>query len=358
VAVLLYKKKITEEEMKVHRVFVGILSIFFIMNLPLFAAGQGEEGSKAESEENSAEMTKKAPPSLDLEVAGLKGPTSIGMMLMFEDPPSLGDGVDLEFSVVPTPDNMVSKLLSKEIDIASLPTNLAANLYNKGAPYVMGGITGFGNLYIVTTRDDVNSVKDLKGKTMYNIAKGSTPDFMLKHLLLENGLDPEEDLTIDFTFNHVEIASNIIAGKVDLALLPEPYVTIVRSKKPELKVAVDIQEEWKDIHGGDESYPISCFVIKEELLRSHPDVVDRFLAAYERSILWVNENPEEAGRLTKKYMEMPAPVVAKAIPNLNLRFIKAAAAKPMVEPYLDVFLSFAPKSIGGSLPDDTFYGGK
>lgn len=344
--------------MKVHRMFVAIITILLIMSLSLFAGGQPEEKSKTESQKESGETTKEEPHSLELTVAGLKGPTSIGMMRMFEEPPNLGEGVDLDFSIVPTPDNMVSKLLSKEIDIASLPTNLAANLYNKGAPYIMGGITGFGNLYIVTTRDDVASVKDLKGKTVYNIAKGSTPDFMLKHVLLENNIDPEEDLIIDFTFNHVEIAPNIIAGKVDLALLPEPFVTIVRSKKPEVKVAVDIQEEWKKIHGGEDSYPISCFVVNENLLQSHPEVVERFLKAYEQSIVWVNENPKEAGELTKKYMEMPAPVVAKAMPDLNLQFIQGAAAKPVVEPYLKVFLSFAPKSIGGSLPDEKFYGGK
>lgn len=289
-------------------------------------------------------------------IAGLKGPTSVGMLQLIEQKPVFA-GVASRYEVVSTPDLMVSRILTGSADFAFLPLNLAANLYAKGVPIELAATTGDGVLYVLSSLPSVHSVADLRGKRIYDIARGSTPEFMLDYVLEHNGIDPKHDVTIDFTYSHIELAQQMAAGRVDLGVLPEPFATIALSKNPRLHVAVDLQKEWGKLQHTGKPYPTSALVVRRALAEQHPDLVRQVLAAESGSIDWVTAHPKEAGALAARYLGLPAPVVAAAMGRLNLRFVSAADAESGVQAFLKEFLAFDPKSIGGKLPGPGFYFG-
>ena len=314
-----------------------------LLSLPVFGEGAGEL------------QTEYKP--LVIKAAALKGPSGIGMIHLFEEPPESDENVAFSFSVASSPDILVSQILKKEVDIASLPLNVAANLYTKGTDYILGAVTGYGLLYCVTSRDDISSIRDLAGKTVYSVGKGATPEYVFAFLLEQEGLVPGQDCIINYSMNQIELTKILIAGKRDTALLPEPFVTMVLKGNTDFSIALDLQKEWQRHFNQQGSYPMTCVVIRKGLYGEQPGGVGDFLSGYKKSIQWVQKNPGEAEALTEKYnLGMPADIAASVIPRLNLTFLPAREARAEVEIFLKVLFNFAPKSIGGALPDGGFYG--
>lgn len=287
-------------------------------------------------------------------VAGLNGPTAIGMLKLMSEAPVIG-GVRTRFEVVSTPDLMVARILSGSAQVAFLPLNLAANLYAKGVPVQLAATTGDGVLYVVTSLPGVTSVADLRGKRLYNSERGSTPEFILDFVLEHAGIDPGRDLTVDYTYNHVELAQEAATGRVDLAVLPEPFAAMAIARNPKLRIVIDLQKEWGMMTGTNAAYPTTAMVITRSLGAEAPALVSALLRAERASISWANANPGAAGGLAERYIGLPAKVVAAAVPRMNLRYVPALQAEGGVERFLRELSSFDPASIGGKLPDSRFY---
>lgn len=295
-------------------------------------------------------------PSGKVKVACLQGPTAIGMIKMLDEKPSLGTNNGVEYQVLKTPDLLLSKLLSKEVDIATVPTNLAAKVYNKGVDYKLAGMNTWGVLYLVGTEKGIKTWSDLKGKTIYSVGKGTTPDIIARYILEKNKLDYEKDVKFDYTVAQVELAQMVAGGKVGLALLPEPFVTVAMMKNKEVKIIFDVQDEWLKLSDGKAAFAQTCLVVKGELARNNPELVKKFLEAHRVSIDWANANPKEAGLLTEKNnIGLKAKIVENAVPRCNMRFEDAQDAKFDIETYLNVLSKYSPKDIGGKLPDENFY---
>jgi len=295
------------------------------------------------------------PGKTSVNIGSLQGPTSIGMIKLHEEKPPLSDDVTANYDIIPNPEVMVSKLLSGEIDIATLPTNVAAKLYNKGLDYKLAAITGYGVLYILATDTQVKSWEDLKGKKINVISKGSTPDVALRFLMEKNGLETGADIELDYTIAQVELSQMMIAGKADLAILPEPFVTMVLDKNPDTFIAFDIEQEWKKVQDGS-PMPMSCVVVKSGLADNNMEAVETFLNLYEESIDWVNSNVAAASELVEKNeIGMDAKTAQQAIPRCNIKFTDISQAKEIVQDYLQTILDFSPEDVGGKIPDENFY---
>ena len=289
-------------------------------------------------------------------IAALTGPTAIGMIKMIDEEPSLGGNVTTNYEIVQTPDILVSKLLSGEFDFSALPSNMAATLYNKDAGYQLLAMNTWGVLYVVSSDNSISSWNDLQGRTVNAFGLGATPDVVFRYLLSENGVNPEDDLTIDYSIPQTEIAAAMIAGRIDTALLAEPMVTMVTTQNSDLKIVLDLQDEWQKINGPDTPMAQGALVVRAEFARNHPEIVAGFLERYKESIEWVNANAAEAGVLVEKHnVGMPAKIAERAIPRSNIRFMTAIEARPSVENYLKVLYSFSPQTVGGKLPDEGFY---
>lgn len=333
------------------RIMAMILSLVMIT----MAGCSGQNQNVQNVQQNNTTQNVTEAKALNILAATLKGPTGISMIKMIDAVPTLGEGVNVKYEVLSSPEELTAKLVAKQIDFATVPTNQAALLYNKTQDYLLAATTIWGVMYIVSNGDDVTKVSDLKGKTISLSGKGTTPDIALRYILAVNKIDPDKDVTLEYITEHTEVAAKLISGLVKHALLPEPFVTSVLTKKPSAKVTIDLQKEWAKA-SGDSEFPQTCLVVRGEFAKSNPQVVEKFLDEYKKSIEWANANTVEAGKLVEKNkLGLDVAAVQKAIPRCNIKYVSATDSQKAVDNFLGVILKSQPKSIGGKLPDEKFY---
>lgn len=326
-------------------------------------AGCGSSGAgdaaQTEKQENGTQEEQTADP-VDVRVAALKGPTAMGMVQMMDDVDA--GNVDTEnytFEIDASADLVTPKLIQGEVDIAAVPANLASVLYNKtkGGIQVLA-INTLGVLYIVENGDSVNSVADLAGKTIYASGKGSTPEYALNFILEKNGLDPASDVTIEWKSEHSECVSALAQDPDGIAMLPQPFVTTAQAKNPDLKVALDLTEEWDKVMENETEKSrllTGVVVVRKEFAEENPEAVADFMERYAASVEYVNNNVEDAAKLVAGYDIVTEDVAVKAIPECNIVCIQGEDMKEQLSGYLAVLNEQNPESVGGALPGDDFY---
>lgn len=295
------------------------------------------------------------PAAIGLNIMALPGTTGLSLVKLFEEPPDLGPGVTAGYSVVKSPDQMIARIISGEADIAAIPTNTAAILYNKGVGLRLAAITNWGVTYVVGQDDSIKTWRDLEDREIAVSGRGATPDILCRYFLQANGIDPEAGISLRYYPSPAELTQLLAAGRIPLAVLPEPWVTEAIARNPSLKILLDFQAEWKRLEKRDESYPQSCLVVKAELAKAQPRVVAEFLRAAAAASAWVNDHPEAAGRLAEKYVQISAAAARDAVPRCNLRFAEAAAVRDEIDRYLRRLLEIDPQAVGGKTPDAGFY---
>lgn len=322
-------------------------------------AAPSEEPSAAPSEEPTAEPTAAAE-GVAVNVMALKGPTAMGMV-QFMNAAQSGEIADnsYNFSIVAAVDEVTPNLVQGKVDIAAVPANLASVLYNntEGAVQVLA-INTLGVIYIVENGESVQSVEDLRGKTLYASGKGATPEYGLRYILSANGIDPDKDLTIEWKSEHAECLTALMADENAIAMLPQPFVTTAQMKSEGIRVALDLTEEWDKLQEGAESPSAmitGVVVARKEFVEQNPEAVAAFLDHYKASVEYVNANTEEAAQLVGQYDIVTAEVAQKALPACNITFIEGEEMKEKLSGYLAVLLEQNPQSVGGALPADDFY---
>lgn len=292
---------------------------------------------------------------IEINIAALKGPTGMGMVKLMEDRESGNTANDYNFTIAGEADVLSAGLIKGEFDIAAIPCNLASVLFNKTEGRIkLAAVNTLGVLYIVETGDTINSVEDLKGKTIYSTGYGTTPQYTLNYLLSLYGLDPEKDLTIEYKTEATEVAAILQEGQDIIAMLPQPYVTTVMMNNDRVRIALDIEEEWTRVNENS-GVVTGALVVNSEFLNKHPQAVEDFLLEYENSARYVNENIDSAAELVERFGLFKAAVAKKAIPFCNITFIRDLKMKEMVEAYLNILYEQNPNAIGGALPTDDFY---
>jgi NitT/TauT family transport system substrate-binding protein len=252
-------------------------------------------------------------------------------------------------------DLMAAKFIAGEAKVGILPPNVAAKIASSGKAVQVAAVTGTGMLSLLSSDPAVKRIEDLKGKTVEVAGQGATPDYVFRKILLSKGMNPDRDLKLGYTLAYPEIAQSLIAGRVSLALLPEPFATMARNGKPGLTVVGDIQDEWVKA-GGAGNYPMTVLVVDAAFAAAQPGVIRVIQNALKDSVEWVRANPAAAGTLVEKHdLGLRAQVVAAAVPRSNYVFITAQDARPSLEALYKAFLEFSPVSIGGALPNDSFY---
>lgn len=296
-------------------------------------------------------------PKEDVNIVVLKGSTGMGAVSLMDKNDKGEASANYHFTVADAPDKVVAMVANGEVDIAAVPTNLAATLYNKTNGNVqMAAINTLGVLYILENGDTINSIDDLAGKTLYATGQGANPEFVINYILQQNGLKPGQDVEVEYKAQHDELATLLATDQVAIGMLPEPNVTAAMAQNDKLRIALNITDEWNKVAGGESQLAMGCVIVSKSFAESHADVVDAFLSEYQESINYVKDNVAEAGTLCEKYGIIPKAALAqKAIPNCNLTFIAGAEMKTAIAGYYTVLFNADPKSIGGKLPDDAFY---
>lgn len=289
-----------------------------------------------------------------VEVAALNGPTGIGMVKLMADEQDK-ENKAYNVTLYQSPDEIVGKVVSGEIDIACVPSNMGAVLYNKTEGEVKLLATNtLGTLYIVENGESITSVEDLRGKTILSSGKDSTPEFVLNHILRQNGLEPGQDVTIEFMGNHSDIASKLLAEEGTIAALPQPFVTTVLAKDEKVHTVIDINSIWQDINQMD--LPMGIIIGRKEFIDATPKALENFLKDYEASVTYVNGNLDEAAELVAGFEIIPnANIAKKAIPACNIVYKNNEESKDMLNQFYQILADENIKAVGGKLPDEGFY---
>lgn len=287
----------------------------------------------------------------EIRIAALKGPTGMGMVKLADKQNYPNYTVSIEAS----PDALNPRIISGEVDVAAVPVNLASVLYNKldGDISVLA-VSTLGVLYVVEAGSEVNSVADLAGKTVYATGQGATPEYILNYLLDKNGV--AGSVEVNYVGEHAALATMLADGSAEIGMLPEPNVTSTLAGNDNLRIALNLTEEWNKVCSTELVQGV--VIARKSFVNEHPEAIEQFLREYEKSSAFVNENIDEAAKLiVDAGILRNVEIAKKAIPNCNISFSKGEAMHKAVEGMLTVLFEANPKSIGGKLPDKDFYYG-
>ena len=317
---------------------------------PVFAQG-AKEGSPITTSPFSSPV--------DVNVIALKGPTAMGLVeLMNRSESGAVDGNAYTFKLEAAPDAVVPQIVKGDVDIAAIPANLAAVVFNNTGKIKIIGINTLGVLYVCQNGGDlITSVSDLRGKTIYSAGKGSTPQFALEAVLARAGLELGKDVFIEWKSEHAEcVAALMSAGENSdkVAMLPQPFATTALMSNPSIKIALDLNDAWQELTG----MPLvtGVTVANKDFAASEPKAVERFLSSYKESVAFTETNLDEAAELVAKYGILPKAAVAKkALPSCNIVLITGEEMEKTLTEYFNALFSLNPKSVGGSVPSEEIY---
>lgn len=272
----------------------------------------------------------------------------------------------VEFVLWKNPDELRAMILQKSVDFVAIPTNTAAILHNKGVDIELLNVSIWGILGMISRDNSLRSLHDYKGKTIAVPFRADMPDLIFTRLLKEQGLDPKKDFKLQYVASPIDAMQMLIMRRVDHALLAEPAISMALRKTksfpisvlaPDLYRSVDIQKEWAKVFNTTQDIPQAGLAVIGDL-KKDPHVIQRFLQEYDKSLLWYKNNPKEAAKIVVKSLPMlEEEGLADSIAHINMQSIHADKAKEKLEFFYSILLEEEPKSIGGKLPSDAFYGG-
>ncbi len=342
------------------KLFALMLALVMVLALASCAATAPQNPTSAPTDvptqAPTSEPTAEPAAKTVLRVGSLKGPTTMGIVKLMQDDEAGLSVNDYEFTMAGTADAIVPLMVKGELDAALVPCNLASVLYNntKGAVQV-AGINTLGVLYVVEAGETVQSIEDLRGKTIYSTGKGTTPEYGLNYVLSMNGINPAEDVTIEFKSEATEVAAALNSGAATIAVLPQPFVTATLMQNENLRVALSLTDEWSKVNS-ESAMLTGVAIVRKAFYEENPEAVKAFLTEYAASTDYVNANPAEAAEwIAELGIVAKAPLAQKAIPACNIVMITGEEMKAKVSGYLSALYEQNPAAVGGTLPDEAFY---
>lgn len=326
-----------------------------VVAFTIAACGSSQQASTTDASSTTA-ATSATKTGVDVRVASLKGPTSIGLASFISKAKAGETASNYTFTITEAiSDDVVPGVIKGNYDIALVPANVASVLYNKtnGGVSVID-INTLGVLSIVTGDTSINSISDLAGHTVYMTGKGATPEYVMNYLLDKAGI--ADQVTLEYKDEATEVAAALNADPNAIGVLPEPYVTAVTTKNTALSARVSLDDAWNGVADSGSKMVTGVTIVRNEFLQAHPDVVAEFLAEQQASVEAVKSDPSgNAQAVVDAGILDNATVAAKAIPNCNLACITGTEMQTALSGYYQVLFAADPSSIGGSLPPDNFY---
>lgn len=337
----------------------------------LSACGSSTSGGSTDGSSSAAKSgSKKKAEDVVVRVASLKGPTTIGLVQMMNSTTGIpasgaalpasnkakaGSGVTYAYSISAAPDEILPLVIQGKADIACVPSNVGAVLYNKtnGKVKVID-LNTLGVLSVVTGDASVKKFKDLAGKTVYVSGKGSSPEYVLDYLLDKAGI--KDQVTIEWKSEHTEVAAVLAKDATAVGVLPQPFTTATLAQVPTLKAPIDLTDVWKKYAKDGSEFVMGTTIVRSEFADEHPDAVRDFLERHAKSVKTVKADPAGTAALVVKAGIVAKEAIAKkAIPKCNVVCVTGKKMKKGLEGYLKVLYKADKTSVGGALPADDFY---
>ncbi|MBR0146824.1 MAG: ABC transporter substrate-binding protein [Eubacterium sp.] len=335
-------------------------------------AGTGEADTQKGSEENSSKAgeadtaktdavttsetdatEEKISDDVTIRIGSLKGPTTMGLVNLMKASEDGATKGTYEFRMETQPDVIAAAFASGELDIALVPANLGATLYKKTEGRTKAlYVNTLGVIYCVTADESIHSVRDLAGKTVLSTGQGATPEYALAYLLKENGIT---DCKVEFKSEATEIAALLAEDPMQIAILPQPFVTVAEKQNEALKTAFSLTDEW-DALGTDSRFLTGVTIVRSDFLEAHPEAVQTFMEEAKDSAEKAVSDVDGTAELVADYgIIEKAPIAKLALPQCNIVFLDGAEMKSALSGYLQTLFDQNPKSVGGAMPGEDFY---
>ena len=321
------------------------------------SAEETAEAPETESETETESTGTSAAVGYTLRIGSLKGPTSMGLVELMDQAAKGEAKGSYEFTMVTAADELLGKIVSGDLDVALVPSNMASIVFNKTNHGVnVLNINTLGVLYVVSSDDSIKSIADLKGKTVYLTGKGTTPDYALQYLLKANGMTTD-DVTLEYKSEPTEVAALLKEKPDAIGLLPQPFVTVAMAQNDTLKMVLDLTKEWDAVSGEDGGSLVTGVTIcRGELFEEHADAIQTFMEEQKASAAFANENVAETAKLVAAAgIIEKAPVAEKAIPYCSITYIDGTDMKNRLYGYLSALYEMDPATVGGELPTKDFF---
>lgn len=321
------------------------------------SAEETAEAPETESETETESTGTSAAAGYTLRIGSLKGPTSMGLVELMDQAAKGEAKGSYEFTMVTAADELLGKIVSGDLDVALVPSNMASIIFNKTNHGVnVLNINTLGVLYVVSSDDSIKSIADLKGKTVYLTGKGTTPDYALQYLLKANGMTTD-DVTLEYKSEPTEVAALLKEKPDTIGLLPQPFVTVAMAQNDTLKMVLDLTKEWDAVSGEDGGSLVTGVTIcRGELFEEHADAIQTFMEEQKASAAFANENVAETAKLVAAAgIIEKAPVAEKAIPYCSITYIDGTDMKNRLYGYLSALYEMDPATVGGELPTKDFF---
>ena len=331
---------------------VLVFALILVLMVGVFAGCGKGKGNDV----NNGKVSEDGKKGGNVRITAIAGPTGVGMVNLMQNSADKKTTNTYTFDVVSDPTQAVAAITSGEADIAAVPTNLAATLYKKteGKVRVLA-VNTLGVLHILENGESIKSIKDLKGKTIYTDAKnkGANPEYILRYLLEQNGLKPDENVRIEFA---ADLDAAMASGEAKIALVPEPKASTYMMQNKSIRRALNVTEEWNKVSDEDCALMMGCVIARADFVEKNPDAIALFLEDYMTSIQVAKSNVEATATLCETYKIIPKAAVARqALPNCGLTYVTGNLMKKQLSAYLKVMFDYDPTVVGGALPKDDFY---
>ena len=326
---------------------VSLFLVIILSMLILVGCGSGN-ATKSESAKSTTEIK-------EIKFVAPDGLPSIAVAKLIKEKPEIKGGYNISYTIEKNSESLGTSVMKSEPDISIVPSNLAATVYNKNKEYKIAGTVGFGSFYIGSTNEN-QTLEDLKGKEVYNIGKGLTPDIIARTILKDKGIDVDKDINFSYVDGVNELAPIILSGKTQYAVIPEPALSTVQSKNEKFKVILDLNEEWKKINNSEYGYPQSTIIVKKDLYENHKEFVKEFLNQVKVGIEWAYSDKETLGTYCEEIgVSAKKPIIIKAIDKSNIKYVDIKDSYKEYKTYFEKLNKFDPKTIGGSVPNDEIF---
>ncbi len=303
-------------------------------------------------------------PVKKLVIAGPPAGVSNGLIHLLANDGFAEMASEVEFIVWSNPDQLRALALNGKVDFIALPTNVAANLYNRGAPLTLINVSQWGVLWMISRDPNMKTLADFKGQEIAIPFRADMPDIVFTHLAEKQGLTPNKDFKINYTATPMDAMQLLIMRRVDHALLAEPAVSMALRKTksfpisliaPDLHRSVDLQQEWARMMGTEARIPQAGIAVLGNK-RENSELIKRFEAAYEKATQWCHKNQQQcAEEVAAKIPMLSADAVSDALAAQVNHYATAFEAKQELEAFLQILLDKQPASVGGKLPNADFY---
>jgi len=321
------------------------LFLIIVLSMLTFIGCGNTDKTQSEATKGTKEIKFVAPDGLP----------SIAVAKLIKEKPEIKAGYNINYTIEQSAETLGTSVMKSEPDIAIVPSNLAATVFNKNKEYKIAGTVGFGSFYIGSTNEN-QTFADLKGKEVYNIGKGLTPDIITKTILKDKGIDVDKDINFSYVAGVNELAPIILSGKTQYAVIPEPALSTVQSKNDKFNVILDLNEEWKKINNSEYGYPQATIIIKKDLCENHKEFVEEFLKQVKEATEWVYSDKETLGTYCEEIgISAKKPIIIKSIDKSNIKYVAIKDSYKEYKTYFEKLNAFDPKTIGGSIPDDEIF---